>query len=72
MPYSYLRLVVLANLLWSAHTFVHAQSALYFDVESVGQSGHYLTALVGFVLAGAFDNVDEGVVALKLDGTLGD
>lgn len=63
-------LLIICYNLRTANFILQAQTFLDFDVHTIAQSGGYLLALVGLLLAAALYDIDKGAVAAELDGTL--
>ena len=64
-------ILVVCHNLRTSYLVLQAQTFLDFYVHTITQSGGYLLALVGFILAAALYDINKGAVAAELDGTLG-
>ena len=63
-------ILVVCHNLRTSYLVLQTQTLLDFDVHTIAQSGGYLLALVGLLLAAALYDIDKGAVAAELDGTL--
>ena len=63
-------LVIIGNDLRTAHPVFEGESLLNLDIHAVAQSGDHSLAGIGLLVGSTADEIDEGRVATKLDGTL--
>ena len=63
-------ILVVCHNLRTSYLVLQAQTFPDLDVHTIAQSGGYLLALVGLLLAAALYDIDKGAVAAEFDGTL--